>query len=180
VQLFTERGADVRLEDVAQRAGLSRQSVYIHFGSRTGLLLGVVQYVDQRERVEEKVQRVFQAKSALEALDLSVTVPAEFCPVVYPLAKMLMAGRYSDEAIRTAWDDRMAMLRELFRAQAEWLARDGVLAPEWDVDTATDVLWAWVSWQVWEQLVVDRGWSKEQYITHLRTVLRRTLVRDGV
>lgn len=49
-----------------------------------------------------------------------------------------------------------------------------MLAPEWDVEMATDVLWAWVSWQVWEQLVIDRGWSKELYVSYLRMVLRRT------
>ena len=29
---------------------------------------------------------------------------------------------------------------------------------------------------IWEALVVDRGWSKDDYRRHLRTVLRRTLV----
>lgn len=175
VQLFTEQGAEARLEDVAQRAGMSRQSVYVHFGSRTGLLLGMVQYVDERERLEEKVQRVFQAPNALKALDLAVAVPAEFCPVVYPLAKLFMAGRYEDEAIRAAWDDRMQALHHLFRMLVEWLERDGLLSSEWDIETATDVLWACISWQVWEQLVIDRGWSKERYIRYLRTTARRML-----
>ncbi|MBI4201806.1 MAG: TetR/AcrR family transcriptional regulator [Chloroflexi bacterium] len=178
MQLFTEQGAEVRLEDIAQRAGVSRQSVYVHFGSRTGLLLGMVQYVDEREHVDEQVQRVFQSPSALQALDAAVSVPAGFCPVVYPLAKLFMAGRYEDEAIRAAWDDRMQALHRLFRALVEWLDRDGVLSPEGDVDTATDVLWAWVSWQVWEQLVIDQGWSKERYEQYLRMVLRRTFVKQ--
>ncbi|MGH9194385.1 MAG: hypothetical protein ACRD1T_01430 [Acidimicrobiia bacterium] len=60
----------------------------------------------------------------------------------------------------------------------EWLDREGQLAPQWDIETATDLLWSLTSWQVWEQLVVDRGWSKEDYVDHLRSVLRRTLLRN--
>lgn len=56
--------------------------------------------------------------------------------------------------------------------------REGQLAPQWDIETATDLLWSLTSWQVWEQLVVDRGWSKEDYVDHLRSVLRRTLLRN--
>ncbi|MBM3949091.1 MAG: helix-turn-helix transcriptional regulator [SAR202 cluster bacterium] len=41
VQLFTEQGTEVRLEDIAQRAGVSRQSGYIYFVSKMGLLLGI-------------------------------------------------------------------------------------------------------------------------------------------
>ena len=45
--LLEERSAQaVKLEDVASRAGVSRQSVYLHFGSRAGLLLALVAHVE--------------------------------------------------------------------------------------------------------------------------------------
>ena len=62
-----------------------------------------------------------------------------------------MASRHDDEAIGAAWDERMASRRNLYHGVVEWLSRD-------------------------EELVVERGWSKEDYLRHLRTVLRRTLV----
>ena len=176
VRLVTERGAAVSLEQVAEEAGVSRQTVYVHFGSRTGLLIAMVQHMDEVGTLHGLVQRVFEAGSALEALDAVVNVHAEYHPVAYPVARVFMANRREDEAMKAAWDERMASRRNLYHGVVEWLSRDGLLAPTWDIETATDLVWGLTSWQLWEELVVDRGWSKQDYLRHLRTVLRRTLV----
>lgn len=177
-RLFTERGPGVRLEDIAEGAGVSRQTVYVHFGSRTGLLIAMVQHIDEGGTLHALVEQVFDAPTALQALDAVVAVHAEYHPMVYSVAKVFMAGRYEDDAIGAAWDDRMTSRRNLYRSVIEWLDRDEHLAPGWTVEIATDLLWAFTSWQLWEQLVVDRGWSKDDYLNHLRTVLRNSLVED--
>jgi AcrR family transcriptional regulator len=177
-RLVGERGLGVTLEAVADAAGLSRQTVYVHFGSRTGLLIAMVQHMDESGTLHDLVQRVFDARTALDGLDAAVTVHAEYHPVAYPVARVLMAARHDDEAMRAAWEERMASRRNLYHGVVERLHRDGLLMSRWDVETATDIVWGLTSWQLWEALVVDRGWSKDDYLRHLRTVLRRTLV-DG-
>lgn len=122
------------------------------------------------------VQQVFEAPTAVEALDAIVTLHAEYHPVIYPVAKVFLSSRHDDPPIRAAWEERMESRRKLYHEVVEWLDREGLLAPQWDIETA--LLWSLTSWQVWEQLVVDRGWSKEDYRGHLRSVLRQTLVRN--
>ena len=178
VRLVGERGLGVTLEAVADAAGLSRQTVYVHFGSRTGLFIAVVQHMDESGTPHGLVQGVFDARTALDALDAVVNVHAEYHPAAYPVARVLMAGRHEDEAMRAAWEERMASRRNLYHGVVERLHRDGLLMSRWDVETATDIVWGLTSWQLWEALVVDRGWSKGDYLRHLRTALRRTLV-DG-
>ena len=176
VRLVGKRGLGVTLEGVADEACLSRQTVYVHFGSRTGLLIAMVQHMDESGTLHDLVQRVFDAPTALDALDAVVTVHAEYHPVAYPVARILMASRRQDEAMKAAWEERMASRRNLYHGVVEWLDREKLLLPQWAVETATDILWGLTSWQLWEALVVDRGWSKDDYRRHLRTVLRRTLV----
>ena len=178
VRLVGERGLGVTLEAVADAAGLSRQTVYVHFGSRTGLFIAVVQHMDESGTLHGLVQRVFDARTALDALDAVVNVHAEYHPAAYPVARVLMAGRHEDEAMRAAWEERMASRRNLYHGVVERLHRDGLLMSRWDVETATDIVWGLTSWQLWEALVVDRGWTKDDYLRHLRTILRRTVV-DG-
>jgi len=178
VRVVGERGLGVTLDGVADEAGLSRQTVYVHFGSRTGLLIAMVQHMDESGTLHDLVQRVFDARTALEALDAVVNVHAEYHPVAYPVARILMASRHQDEAMKAAWEERMASRRNLYHGVVERLHRDGLLVSRWDVETASDMLWGLTSWQLWEALVVDRGWSKDDYLRHLRTMLRRTLV-DG-
>jgi AcrR family transcriptional regulator len=177
--LFTEEGAtDVRLEDIAKRAGVSRQSVYVHFGSRAGLLLALVQHVDATGLLEALMQRIFEAPTSPEALDAIVHLHAEYSPAVYPVARVFMLGRHEDEALRVAWDDRMEARRNVYRFVIEWLQRDGLLAPPWSIEVATDVVFVLTSWQGWELFVIDQRWSKEAYLEHLRVVLRRTLIDE--
>lgn len=164
------------MQDIANRAGVSRRSVYVHFASRSGLLVAMVQHFDARGMLDRLAQRVFDARSAPDALDAVVHLHAEYSPVAYPVARVLMAGRGRDDALRAAWDDRMGARREVYAAVVQRLAGDGLLSPQWDVESATDLVWAMTSWQVWEQLVIERSWSKERYRDHLGTVLRRSLL----
>lgn len=174
--LFAERGVATRLEDVADAAGVTRQTVYVHFGSRTGLLMAMVQHMDTRGSLGQYLDRVFSAPTALKALDAVADLHAGYYPEIHHVARTFLAERHHDEAIRAAWDERMESRRNLYRSVIEWLERDHLLAPEWDVEAATDVIWSLTSWQLWEQLVEDCGWSPDDYRQHLSTVLRRTLV----
>ena len=178
-KLLGERGAGVALEEIAQRAGVSRQTLYLHFGSRTGLMIATAQHIDEQGTLGRLVQDVFEAPTALDALDAIVTLHAQYYPVIYPVARLFMAGRYDDDALRIAWDDRMQSRYRLYRELVERLHRDGVLAAEWDVETATDILWSITSWELWEQLTLGRGWSEADYLSHLRAVLRRVLSLHG-
>lgn len=175
-RLFTERGVAVRLEDVAAEAGVSRQAVYLHFGSRSGLLIGMVEHIDSRGALPPLLDRVFNARTAAEALDAAAALHAEYHPMIYQVARVFLMGRYDDEALRAAWHERMESRRNLYHTVVERLQEEGVLASEWDVESATDFLWALTSWQLWEQLVIDRGWLKDEYLDHLRTAMRQTLV----
>lgn len=175
-RVVRERGPGVTLEGVADAAGVSRQTVYVHFGSRTGLLIAMVQHMDESGMLPGLLQRVFDARTSLEALDAVANVHAEYHPVAYPVARVLLTGRHHDDAIRAAWDERMASRRNLYGGVVERLQRDGLLLPAWDIEAATDILSSLTSWQVWEELVMGRGWSKADYLRHMRTLLRRVLV----
>jgi AcrR family transcriptional regulator len=178
IELFVEQTAEITLEDVARRAGVSRQSVYLHFGSRTGLLIAMVQHMDAGQDLSGLLARVYEAPDAVSALSALVDVHAEYHPVAYPVARVLMIGRHQDAAMSAAWDDRMRARRALCRTVVEGLAREGALSADWRIEAAADILTAQTSWQLWEQLVVDLGWSKRRYRQTLLAVLRRTLLAD--
>lgn len=141
--------------------------------------MALVQHVDARGALDELLQRVFDAPGPVEAMEAVVSLHAEYSPVAYPIARVFMNSRHEDEALREAWDDRMEGRRNLYRFVIEWLDRDGLLAPEWGAPFAVEMFAALTSWQVWEQLVVDRGWSKEEYVHYLQAAAHRTFVAAG-
>lgn len=176
-----KRGRGVRIEDIAAAAGVSRQAVYLNFGSRSGLLIATSRYLDVKLGLEERVQPLYDAPNPIAALDGSVVFWANYIPDIYGLAKALLAARETDKAAAAAWKDSMDELYErmcLFKVQ--WLEREGLLAPEWTVKEAADFFWATLSISTWEALTIERGWTQEQYIARIQQVLKSTLVKAEV
>lgn len=170
------RGASVGLEEVAKAAGVSRQSVYLYFGSRAGLLLDLVQHIDDTEGLEELAASVWQASTGAEALDALATLVAVYSPRIYGAARAVLAARSTDEAVAAAWDDRTALRRENSRLLVKRLSEEGSLADRWDVDSAADALSSLTSIHLWESLVVECEWTDTQYEVHLKDLLARTLL----
>jgi AcrR family transcriptional regulator len=171
------RGQGVRMRDVADAAGLSRQSVYDHFGSRAKLLVATTHYVDEVRGLSERRRRFDEATTGMERLEAYVEFWGNFIPEVYGMAKALLAVRETDEAAATAWDDRMGAVRASCRNAIEALHRDGMLAPEWSRDEAVDLMWTMLSIRNWESLTIERGWSTGRYVDRMQELLKRALVR---
>jgi AcrR family transcriptional regulator len=89
--LALEQGLALRLADVAARAGVSRQAVYLHFGDRAGLLLALLAWVDQAFSLADLLARVDQARTGVEALDRMVEVHAAYSPRIDALTRILEA-----------------------------------------------------------------------------------------
>src|SRR5918993_3028026 len=177
-QLMEEhRGQGVRMRDVAEAAGISRQAVYDNFGSRAKLLVETTHYVDEVRGLEERRRHFREATTGVACLAAYVEFWGNYIPEVYGMAKALMVTRETDEAAAAAWDDRMGAVRDSCRRTIEALQRDGMLAPEWSRDVAVDLMWTMLSIRNWESLTIECGWSTNQYVSRMRKLLKRTLMR---
>jgi len=171
------RGQGVKISDIARAAGVSRQAVYLHFGSRAELLVATVRYADKVKNINERLQGMSTAANALQVLENYVEFWGNYIPEIYGLAKALLAVRESDRDAAAAWGDRMEALYQGWRSVMECLVRENLLAPEWDPDQAADAAWAITSVTVWENLTVERGWSTDEYVNQMKMVLKRMLVK---
>ena len=177
LRLLVERGYHgVGMEEVARDAGVSRQALYLHFKSKSELLVALARYNDEMIRVPEFVRRSDEATTALEALDAGVRAYGLIEPQIYEVASVVYAARRTDEAAEAAWQDRLAFRRENVGRGMERLQNEGLLAKGWTVDEATDFAWALLSMHTYEHLVVERGWSIEQLVDRLTEMLIKVLV----
>ena len=171
------RGEAVRMQDIAQAAGVSRQALYLHFDSRADLMVATVQYADRAGGLMERTQHVRDEEDGRVAVDLFIDVWAEYVPTIYSLAKQLLILRETDEGAAAAWQDRMEGLRNgVCRYLVERLEQEGHLDPKWQTETAVDILWTLLSIQAWESLVIARGWSDDQYAKRLKQLVEDVLV----
>lgn len=171
------RGESVRMRDVAEAAGVSRQAVYLHFTSRAELMVATARYGDEVLGLEERKRRYLAAKGGVESLEAYVEFWCNYIPEIYGVAKALLEARETDEAAAEAWDDRMTAVHESCRQTVEALYRDGMLACEWPPEQATDLLWTMLSIRNWEQLTIERGWTTEQYVGRMQELTKRAFVQ---
>src|SRR5918998_6038944 len=164
------------MRDIADAAGVSRQAVYDHFGSRAKLLVETTHYVDEVTGLEERRRRFREATGGVERLDAYVEFWGDYIPEVYGMARALLSARETDEAAAAAWEDRMGAVRESCRLTIEALDRDGMLASGWSRDEAVDLMWTMLSVRNWEQLTIECGWSTSRYVARMQEVLKRALV----
>jgi len=172
------KGQGVNISDIARAAGISRQAVYLHFGSRAELLVATVRYVDEVNRLEERLQSLRTAVGAIETLDAYLEFWGNYIPEIYGLAKALLAIRETDRDAAAAWNDRMDALRQGWCSALDCLVREGLLAPEWDLERAADTASAITSIPVWENLTVEQGWSTDEYIIYMKRILKKILIKS--
>lgn len=173
-----EAGQDkgVRMTDIAKQAGITRQAVYLHFGTRAELLIATTHYLDELKGTEERLVPSRAARTGTERLDAFIEAWGAYIPEIYGIAKALLAMKDTDEAAAKAWDERMRDMREGCEAAINALKSDSRLSPDYSPDQATDILWTMLSVRNWEQLTIECGWPQERYIETLKSLARRIFV----
>ena len=165
----------VGLEDIAAAAGVSRQAIYLHFGSKANLLLELARHIDESQGLPALIGQFRSAPTSLEAMDRLIHVLATYGPKVLRIALVMDGARQSDEDALAAWRDRMMSRLGGMRWIIDWIAKDGLLAPGWTVDDAAEWWWALSSPQVQELLTEVRSWSAEQYEVAMRRSVHAAL-----
>lgn len=179
-ELISERGfAATTMAAVAERAGVTRRAVYLHFATKADLLAALFDYVSERELLAASLQRVWRAPGPVAALGEWARHLARFHPRIMDVDLAAECERYSDRDAAAHRATVIADQRAACRRLVDWLHEEGLLAPSWTPATATDMLWALMSSALLRALLVDCGWSTRSYARQLAALLVRTFAQDA-
>ena len=117
------------LREIADRASVTVQTVYAHFGSKAGLIAAIVQEASAREGLVAGLARVWKRESARDALDEMVKVTFDFWRRAWPLIGFTLTALRADPdfaaLVRGVDDARLADLLKI----CERLVLSGDLRP---------------------------------------------------
>jgi AcrR family transcriptional regulator len=173
--LLEEGGfSSLRMGAVAERAGVTRRAVYLHFPSRTDLVAALFDHLADSEGLDESLNAVWAAPDAVSALTHWAAHIARYHPRLLAVDRAVEHVRRSDEdaarhRARVA-EAKLANCRRL----ADRLATEGLLAAPWTATTTADMLYALTTSDVVEGLLVDRGWSPDELACRLARLFRTT------
>lgn len=176
--LIEEHGFEsTTMAAVAECAGVSRRAVYLHFSNRAELFTALLQHLGEAENLGGSLQKVWDAPDSVAAVTEWARHLARAHPRIMGVARATEQVRRTDADAAAVRESIMKRWRMGCRRLAGWLAEEGRLADDWTVDTAADMMWALMSWDVLEGLLVDRGWSRKKYGDHMATLLTSTFVK---
>lgn len=181
-ELIAEKGQlDVGQAEIARKARVSRQTIYLAFGGRAGLLVAMLR---NRDAHAEQVARLKEIAggSGSEPNDFMSFVEAwlDYLPLIYPVGILLDAAALNDPEAAAAWNDRMK--RSLLYGMKRVLRRvesGGWIAAGWTADTAAELAWSLVHPASWRLLVADSGWSAEEFRRTRIEIIARTVFRNS-
>jgi AcrR family transcriptional regulator len=174
--LLEERGTGIRIADIAAKAGVSRQAVYLHFGDRASLFVALGDHIDVSFGRDRLRAHVFGAPTAVESLRRWVQTMSWYTAKIDSVSRILELRAESDEALSAAWKDRMTGRRGHVRRIAERIAAEGQLAEGWTVEAAADLIFTVTLPGSWRVLTSVVGWSKERYADEVTRLLERSLL----
>jgi AcrR family transcriptional regulator len=164
---FTKAGyAQATIAGIAASAEVSVESVYKNFGGKPGLVHALVERglagsgpvpapsrSDQTSATESDPREILRHWGALTA---------EVAPRVSPLLLLLRDAAAADPALASVLKafDRQRLDR--MRHNARTLARRGFLRPGVTVEKGADLMWTCTAPELYELLIVRRGWSARE------------------
>lgn len=164
---------------VAERAQVTRRSVYLHFATRADLIAALFERMAEVKGLAASLERVWTAPDAATALDEWAAHLARYHLQIVPV----------DRAIERVWrtdTDAAEYRKRVTEAKygnctrlARRIAEDGRLAPQWTIDTAADMLYALSSSDVVDGLTADRGWSADDLAVRVGNLLCATFLGPG-
>jgi AcrR family transcriptional regulator len=177
-ELLEQQDAGVKLVDVADRAGVSRQAVYLHFGDRSGLLVALVDFIDVSLGAVQLRAHIHGGATGVESLQRWIETMSWYTAKIDRVTQVLESSQYQDEALAAAWRNRMGRRQQHIRSIVERIAAESQLAKGWSVNAAVDLIYVITMPGAWRELTRELGWTAEQYTQHLTRLVRSSVLTE--
>jgi len=166
--LFLSRGyAATTVAAIAAQARVSVETIYKSFGGKPGLVRAIVERglagagpVPAEQRSDEIRDTEPDPRRILAIWGAFVT---DIAPRTAPILTLARDAAASDPELAALLDEISAARLERMTVNARALADAGHLQPGITVAQAADILWTYSSPELYELLVLRRGWPAEHY-----------------
>ena len=176
-KLFRVRGyARTTIEAIAQEAGYAVPTVYFHFGTKAAIVGYLIDQMEA-EDIVPVFKKLLQEGDPIRMLEGTAHIARMSCERWWDVYVLVRSAGRTDPALSKA--SKKLDTGRLYGARifAEALDRGGHLRNDLDGRRATDILWAVASEDTYQRLVVERGWTQDEFETWLGKTLKRELLR---
>ena len=167
---------------VAERAGVSAESIYKGFGTKAALAKAVFDLVVAGDDEPVPVWR----RSEADAIRVEPDVRRKIVMYTRGLAArqqrsakvqiLIRDGAHTDESLAALWQQLLAERLTGMTMLGRHLIESGQLGKGVELDEVRDILWTYTAVELYELLVVERGWPLDRYADWIGRAVTAALV----
>ncbi len=177
-QLFRQRGyPSTTLAQIASAAGVATPTIYARFGSKLALLQALLA---ETSSISPAVRDLLQQRITEPDPHAQILLLARIVRVIYvqswDIIEILRAAGTADSDAAAAWREADLQARAAQEPFIRTLANRGILRTGLLEREAADLLWALGGPDLYRLLVVESGWSDDQYELWLAQALATQLL----
>lgn len=182
-KLFTVYGyTGATIESIAQEAGVAPETIYAVFGNKRAILARLIDISvggdDERIPLLERPgpQTVLQEQDPYQQLHLFAQDISTILERVTPVFEIMRLAAKTEPDIAGLLQNLLSERLRNMEAFVQSLAKHGSLRDRLTAMQAAETVWVLTSPELFGLLIVDRGWSLEQYRQWLADALIRLLL----
>jgi AcrR family transcriptional regulator len=167
-RLFEEQGYPATtMAQIAENAGVALKTVYLAFETKSGLLRALWNFLlrggDEDRPIAEQdwYRQVLDEPDLERRLRLNAHNSALGKQRISGILEVIRTAAPTDADIASLWERIQSDYRANQHAIVEPLGKQ--LRPGLGVERATDILWTINHPNTWQLVVVDRGWTPDEY-----------------
>jgi AcrR family transcriptional regulator len=178
--LFESEGFEsVTIEKIAQTAAVSAPTIYSLFQSKRGVLRALMDEVFPKDQFEALVESSTEAKFPEARLQFSAKIARQMYD-----AERLQMDIFRGASVLAPEFKELENEREMRRYNRQELTikamvKEQSLAIGLSITKARDLLWAFTGRDLYRMLVIEQGWTSDEYEEWLAQMLINSLVKNN-
>ena len=171
---------------VAERAGVSAESVYKGFGTKAALAKAVFDFVIAGDDAPVPVAQRAEADAIRAEPDVARKIMLYTGGLAVRQHRsarvqiLIRDGRHTDETLAVVWEQLLAERLSGMTMLGRHLVESGQLCERIKLAEVRDVLWTYTAVELYELLVLQRGWSVDRYAEWLGQAIIAALVQPSL
>ena len=179
-RLFADRGyVATSINDIAQEADVAVQTIYARLGSKRGMLLALIDLIDEEARVGELADQVLSAATATDTLRAGVRLTRVFQEGCGDIIAALFSAAGAEPALADAVAEGQQRHRTGARITIERIAQLNGLRDDLDPTDAQALLALSTTHEAWRELIHSYHFDWEHAEESLTQALARALLKPS-
>jgi len=176
-QLFRKEGFDrVTISSIAEKAQVSKPTIYALFKSKRGVLQSLIDEVLPPNRFTALVDKVMQEESPEKRLQITARIARQIYDAERDLMDILRGATVLSPEFRKLEQEREERRYQRQEESVRVMMKEKVLSKNLTLKKARDIFWALTGRDLYRMLVLERGWTSDDYENHLGDLLIKSLL----